>query len=208
MAVLRTHESEFIMKNLAIIVLVVGVLGLGGWIIYDKTKDDGSTTAPSSSTLSTAGETANEITGGKVVDLSGQSITKVGPEIYNNTKTTDLILTNNLLTSLPSEMGKMENLVVLKIDKNKLEGSLIGEIRKMPLRVLDVSDNSMTGMPAEIGQLNKLETLDYSNNNIDTLPNEVKNLTQLKEFNLTGNPISASRIEQLRSELPNTVIIF
>jgi Leucine-rich repeat (LRR) protein len=196
------------MKNLAIIVLVVGVLGLGGWIIYDKTKDDDATTAPSSITPSTSGETANEITGGIVVDLSGQSLTKVGPEIYNNTKTTDLILTNNLLTSLPSEMGKMDNLVVLKIDNNKLEGSLIGEIRKMPLRVLDVSDNNMTGMPAEIGQLNKLETLDYSNNNIDTLPNEVKNLTQLKEFNLTGNPIPSSRIEQLRSELPNTVIIF
>ncbi len=106
-------------------------------------------------------------------------------------------------------MGRMTNVVIFKIDHNILEGSLIGEIRQMSkLEQLDVSYNKMTGMPAEIGQLTKLESLNYSFNKIDTLPNEITNLTQLKELNLTGNPIPASRITQLRSELPNTTIIF
>lgn len=67
----------------------------------------------------------------------------------------------------------------------------------------------MTGMPAEIGQLTNVETLNYSYNNISGLPNELANLKNiLKEFNLTGNPLSQDKINKLRTQLPNTNIIF
>lgn len=67
----------------------------------------------------------------------------------------------------------------------------------------------MTGMPAEIGQLNKLQSLNYSYNNITGLPNELENLkSTLKEFNLTGNPLSPDTLEKLKEMLPNTKIIF
>ena len=104
----------------------------------------------------------------------------------------------------------MTKVVVFKIDHNILEGSLIGEIRQMSqLEILDVSDNNMTGMPAEIGQLSKLQTLDYSNNKISGLPNELSNLkNNLKEFNLSGNPLSQEQIAKLKIALPNTTIIF
>ncbi len=104
----------------------------------------------------------------------------------------------------------MTNLVIFKIDHNLLDGSLIGEIRQMAkLKVLDVSYNKMTGMPAEIGQLSNLETLNYSYNDITGLPNELANLkNNLKEFNLTGNPLSQDQISKLRASLPDTNIIF
>ncbi len=102
----------------------------------------------------------------------------------------------------------MQNLQVLRVDHNWLEGSLIAEIRKMPLRTLDASNNNMTGVPAEIGQLSQLETLDYSNNKITALPNEISRLTRLKTLNLTGNPLSAAQIAKLKSELPQTSIVF
>lgn len=107
-------------------------------------------------------------------------------------------------------MGKMTSLVIFKIDHNILEGSLIGEIRQISkLTHLDVSHNNMSGMPAEIGQLSNLEVLNYSYNNIDGLPNELSNLRNtLKEFNLTGNPLSQDKIDKLKSDLPNTNIIF
>lgn len=146
----------------------------------------------------------------KVVDLSNTGLAKVTSNIYNNTTTTDLILSNNSIQTLPSEMGKMTNLVVFKINQNKLDGSLIGEIRKMTkLRVLDVSNNNMAGMPAEIGRLRNLETLNYSNNRITGLPNELANLkNNLKEFNLSGNPLNTEQINTLKTELPTTNIIF
>lgn len=194
------------MKNLIIAVLVVAVVGLGGWVAYDQTKTGGSisvTTTGSGQSTVPAASTANTL------DLSGKGLTKVDSSIYNKTGTTQLILSNNNLRTLPSEMGKLTNLQILKLDHNLLDGSLIGEVRKMPLLVLDVSYNNMTGMPAEIGQLNKLQTLNYSYNKITGLPNELANLKNtLKEFNLTGNPLSQEAISKLKAQLPNTNILF
>lgn len=84
----------------------------------------------------------------------------------------------------------------------------MAEIRKMSLKSLSASYNNMTGVPAEIGQLTKLENLDLSYNNIDSLPNEIADIKQLKTLNLTSNPISTEKIARLRTQLPNTNIIF
>jgi Leucine-rich repeat (LRR) protein len=145
-----------------------------------------------------------------VVDLSGKGITQVSSAIYNKTDTTKLLLSNNAIQTLPSQMGKMTKITVFKIDHNQLKGSLIGEIRQMSqLKTLDVSYNDMTGMPAELGQLRSLETLNYSYNKITGLPNELAQLSDnLKEFNLTGNPLSAAQVSKLQAALPNTKIIF
>ena len=191
------------MKNFVIVILIVLVLALGGWVVYDKTKS--STTDNGNGTETTQ---ANEPTK-NTLDLSSSGLTSVGPEIYNQTNTTELLLSNNNIQSLPSEMGKLTKLEIFKIDHNRLDGSLIGEIRMMPLVSLDVSYNNMTGVPAEIGQLNKLKTLNYSYNRITGLPNELSNLKNtLKEFNLTGNPLSQDTIKKLKSQLPYTKIVF
>lgn len=195
------------MKNVAIIVLVVVVLGLGGWVVYDKTQSNSPTSGSGDDTTVT--QTATQPKSANTLDLNDQGLTAVGPDIYNKTNTTTLILSNNNIQTLPSEMGKMTKLEVFKIDHNRLDGSLIGEIRKMPLTTLDVSYNNMTGVPAEIGQLNKLQTLNYSYNKITGLPNELANLkNSLKEFNLTGNPLSQDALNKLKAQLPNTLIIF
>lgn len=160
-------------------------------------KDDGVTNSKSSSDAN-------------LLDLSNNGLTEVSSNIYSKTATTVLILSNNSIRTLPSEMGKMTNVINFKIDHNILEGSLLGEIRQMSkLKTLDLSYNNMTGMPAEIGQLSNLEVLNYSYNKIDGLPNELANLkNNLKEFNLTGNPLSQEQIESLKMALPNTTIIF
>lgn len=145
-----------------------------------------------------------------MLDYSGKGLSAVDASIYSKTATTELILTNNNLKTLPSQMGRLTNLRVLKLNNNALEGSLIAEVRQMTkLKELDVSNNKMTGMPAELGQLRSLETLDYSNNQITGLPNELANLKgNLKTFNLSGNPLSEQQIAQLRTSLPTTNVIF
>ena len=191
------------MKNTAIVTLVIIVLVLGGWLVYDKTKSNTALSTPSSSQSNPPSSATI------VLDYSNKGLASVGPDIYNQTTTTTLILSNNSIKSLPSEMGRMVNLQVLKVDHNLLNGSLIAEVRLMPLTTLDVSYNNMTGMPAEIGQLNKLQTLNYSYNHITSLPNELANLkNNLKTFNLKGNPLSRATISSVKAELPNTTIIF
>ncbi len=195
------------MKNLIIVVLILIVLGFGGLVVYYKTKSNKSSNSANTSTATT--QPTAQPKSSSTLDLSNKGLTSVGPDIYGKTNTTMLILSNNNIQTLPSEMGKMTKLETFKIDHNRLDGSLIGEIRMMPLVVLDVSYNNMTGMPAEIGQLNKLQTLNYSYNHISGLPNELANLKNtLKEFNLTGNPLSQETISKLKTSMPNTNIIF
>ena len=131
------------MKNFIITVLVFIVLGFGGWMVYSKIASDDSPAGNST----TSGQTS---TNGKTLDLSNKGLTEVGPDIYDRTDVTKLVLSNNNLKSLKSEMGRMTKLEVLLLDHNSLEGSLIGEIHKMPLKTLDASYNNMTGMPAEM----------------------------------------------------------
>lgn len=193
--------------------IVVVILLVGGVLFGFNPGKNNSSNNNSSNVASSDTKTnpnANSSPNAKVLDLSNTGLTKVTSDVYSKTATTDLILSNNSIQTLPSEMDKMTNLVIFKIDHNILDGSLIGEIRQMSkLKQLDVSNNKMTGMPAEIGQLTNLETLNYSYNNIDGLPNELANLrNNLKEFNLTGNPLSQDKINKLKSDLPNTNIIF
>ncbi len=190
------NESMKWLAGVIVVLLVVAGVFLGISIGKDESSNTPAGTASTSGT--------------HVVDLSGQGLTEVTAAVYEKTDTTDLILSDNSIKSLPSQMGKMTKVVVFKIDNNVLEGSLIGEIRQMTkLEVLDVSDNNMTGMPAEIGDLSKLRTLDYSQNKITNLPNELTKLSgNLKELNLTGNPINQATIDNLKQSLPNTTIIF
>lgn len=185
---------------IALLLIIVG--GIFAGIKIGERKN-----TPTSTSTTSASSTPVNLNDGKVLDLSNKGLTKVDASIYSQTATTTLILSYNSISSLPSQMDKMTNLKVLKVDHNRLEGALIGEIRKMPLRILDASYNNMTGIPAEIGQLNLLEELNYSYNKIDTLPNEIFKLTQLKRLDLTGNPMPADKVQELRQKLPNTTIV-
>lgn len=149
------------------------------------------------------------IVGEKEIDLSGKNLTSFPKDILSQTQATKLVLSNNKLKTLPSEIGQLANLEELYLDHNLLEGSLPGEIRKMSnLKILDVQNNNMTGIPAEIGQLRNLSTLNYSYNSLDTYPNEIGNLkNNLKTLNISDNKYSQDSIDALKRILPNTNII-
>lgn len=122
--------------------------------------------------------------GGVVLDLSNQGLTKVPSEIFNRTGLEELDLSdNNLKDSLPSELGRLTN-----------------------LKVLDISGNQMTGLPAEVGRLSKLEVLDISDNRLTGLPLELGNLTQLKVLDVSGNPYSTQDLDAIAEKLKNTEI--
>jgi Leucine-rich repeat (LRR) protein len=191
-------NKKYLIISIAILLLVLVAVIVGGIKVAHK-NTMGSTMTTSSSTPSSG-----------VLDEQRKGLTQVTSDIYNQTDTTSLILSYNAVQTLPSQMGMMTKLAELKIDHNQLKGSLIGEVRQMTqLQTLDLSCNNMTGMPAEIGQLHMLQTLNYSHNQITGLPNELANLKNtLRSFDLTGNPLSATQITQLKTELPNTTVIF
>ncbi len=120
-----------------------------------------------------------------VLNLSGQNLNKLPSGTFDKTDLDELNLShNNLNGSLPSEVGRLQN-----------------------LKVLNLSNNNFTGVPAEIGSLKNLELLDLSNNSITGLPNELGNLTNLKYLDLTGNDYSKSDLNEIKAKLPLFTVV-
>ena len=66
---------------------------------------------------------------------------------------------------------------------------------------LDLSDNQITGLTSELGNLSKLQYLELSGNQLTELPRELGNLSQLQTLNLHGNelPILLEILEDPRN---------
>jgi Leucine-rich repeat (LRR) protein len=104
---------------------------------------------------------------------------------------------------VPEYVFGRTNLHTLDLSYNKLTGSLQAEVRKLSaLRVLDMSHNAFTGVPAEVGQLAQLEMLDLSYNKLTGLPYELGNLKNLKTLDLRGNAYAPADLEMIKKGLP------
>lgn len=136
-------------------------------------------------------------------------------EIANNSEP-ELVELNKSVMNLsgkgfietPKYVFEKTDIETLDLSHNKLAGSLQAEIRFLQnLKVLDLSNNQFTGVPAEIGQLKYLEVLDLSNNRITGLPIELGNLSNLKVLNLKGNEYSKYDLGLIKEKLPTTTVI-
>ncbi|XP_063172421.1 E3 ubiquitin-protein ligase LRSAM1 isoform X2 [Candoia aspera] len=92
-----------------------------------------------------------------------------------------LIAHTNFLTSLIPKSCSLSNLVTVK--------------------VLDLHDNQLTSLPADIGQLISLQVLNVEKNVLKALPDSLGDLAQLQTLNLKGNALKKlpSSLEGLRS---------
>ena len=93
---------------------------------------------------------------------------------------------NNLVGSLPAELGHLTQLEVLKLSNNNLTGPLPAALGNLTrLKMLELYNNDLTGsLPAELGNLTNLEVLNFrGNDNMrGPLPQSLTRLTKLKEF--------------------------
>lgn len=104
---------------------------------------------------------------------------------------------NNLLGTLPVELGRLTSLERLVMSANELSGPIPRELGNLKnLRVLDLAFCWISGtIPPELGQLAKLERLNLTRNGstlAGTLPPELGQLTNLNILALGGNGFSGS----------------
>ncbi len=104
---------------------------------------------------------------------------------------TRLNLSGEQLKVLPPEIGKLSGLTRLDLVGNRLAvlPPEIGELSR--LTTLYLSDNQLTALPPEIGQLSRLEGLNLSDNQLAALPLELGRLTMLEFLDLDGNPLTS-----------------
>jgi len=107
-----------------------------------------------------------------------------------------LILTNNnLVGSIPTEIGNLTHLTGLALSHTQLSGSIPVEIGNLTnLTTLHLSDNQLSGnIPPEIGNLNNLNNLILDTNQLSgSLPWEMSQLTNLSFLTLSGNQLSGT----------------
>ncbi|MCF7820044.1 MAG: leucine-rich repeat domain-containing protein [Candidatus Pacebacteria bacterium] len=140
--------------------------------------------------------------------LSNKVTTDNVPKTGNQKKEYRLDLSNQGLKKIPEYVFGLTNLEELYVSNNELTGAIQAEVRHLKnLKILDASNNQMTGVPAEVGQLNYLEVLNLSNNQLTGLPYELGNLQNLKTFNISGNNYSESDLGIITNKLPENVEI-
>ena len=160
--------------------------------------------------MSEKGESPEAITDGTNTEQSDKATTKetksdAGVSVSDH-KTLDL--SNQGLEKVPDYVISDTGIEVLDVSGNALGGSLQAEVRHLQnLKVLDLSDNQFTGVPAEVGQLKNLEVLNLSNNQLTGLPYELGTLSKLKVLNLKGNAYSSADLNIIEQGLPDTVTI-
>jgi Leucine-rich repeat (LRR) protein len=125
------------------------------------------------------------------LNLEGNQITSIPPDIGCLTALQQLLLSYNQITSLPSDIGCLTALQVLMLADNRIT-SLPSDIGCLnALQVLMLADNQITSLPTDIGRLNALQELDINFNQITSLPTQINHLTALQKLSLCLNQITS-----------------
>ncbi|MFM9961929.1 MAG: COR domain-containing protein [Planctomycetaceae bacterium] len=129
--------------------------------------------------------------GAIVLNLMGLGLTSVPSEIGQLTQLIALNLYNNQLTSVPPEIGQLSQLITLNIYNNQLT-SLPPEIGQLTqLTELNLYGNQLTSVPSEIGHLAQLTELSLYSNQLTNLPPEIGQLAQLTWLSLSKNQLTS-----------------
>ncbi len=102
---------------------------------------------------------------------------------------------NNLVGTLPAELGNLVNLQSLWLYNNQLTGSIPTELGNLVnLQELYLYNNQLTGsIPTELGNLVNLQELYLYNNQLTgSIPTELGNLVNLQELYLYNNQLTGS----------------
>ncbi|BAY24777.1 Miro domain-containing protein [Calothrix sp. NIES-2100] len=125
------------------------------------------------------------------LDLSGNRLTALPPEIGQLVNLRSLNLWGNRLRSLPGELGQLVNLQSLNLYNNRLR-SLPGEFGQLVnLQSLNLYNNQLRSLPGEFVQLVNLQTLDLDRNELSSLPGEFVQLVNLQTLDLGRNELSS-----------------
>ena len=127
---------------------------------------------------------------------AGNLLTEIPSELGKLKKLTKLSLGGNKISNLPDELWQLTNLTTLDLGSNRLTEipSMIGNL--VNLNRLWLGGNSLNQLPTEIGLLEVLTELYLGSNRLLQLPESIGSLRNLTELEIGGNFLN---------ELPRTI---
>ncbi|XP_059152849.1 uncharacterized protein LOC131938727 isoform X4 [Physella acuta] len=115
-------------------------------------------------------------------------LTRMSERCPNLYLTLDIKL-NNQLKEIPSEFGKLINLIDLHLDSNMLVKLPKSFPQLASLKRCHLSSNRISILPPDFGLLVTLTELYLNSNKLKTLPTSMSNLTNLECLNLSNNKL-------------------
>ncbi|KAK3656879.1 hypothetical protein LTR56_002860 [Elasticomyces elasticus] len=151
-----------------------------------------------------------ELVGMKVLDVGGNQLTTLPMEALQLLPLLELDASHNALIGSLFPLGGVgghETLQVLNIANNSLAAlTFSGEVEFPRLKVLDVTNNHFTGLPAMSGWV-ELATLTAGDNKITEIPGGFTGLRKLRTVNFTGNELRLLDPEIARMEILEVLIL-
>ena len=129
------------------------------------------------------------------LDLSNNQLTFLPAEIGKLVTLQQLDLSDNKLTFLPAEIGKLVTLQTLYLYNNQLAFLPVEIGQLVALKILNLSFNQLAFLPVEIGQLVALKILNLSFNQLTFLPVEIGQLVTLQQLYLYNNKLTFLPVE-------------
>jgi hypothetical protein len=115
------------------------------------------------------------------------NLTYLPEEIENLARLETLNLQWSSIASLPSSIGRLQNLKCLNLSCTERLSNLPEEIGNLAsLERLNLQDSHIASLPPSIGQLQNLKTLDLQGSHIKSLPPSIGRLQNLKCLDLSS----------------------
>ncbi|MDJ1473763.1 leucine-rich repeat domain-containing protein [Xanthocytophaga flava] len=147
----------------------------------------------------------------EVLDMTHTSpyeIDTVPGQIRYLTHLREFIIVGQPITDLPDELAQLTGLQKVDLYNNSLGHvpKVLGSLTQ--LKELKLGSNALKELPDEIWNLTQLEILNLYLNQLTEVSPQIARLVHLKKLDLTGNPMSAQMVAQIREWLPGCKVRF
>jgi len=125
------------------------------------------------------------------LDLSSNSLSAIPTEVFELEWLETLNLSRNQLTIVPESIARLTNLSVLVLYANQLTSVPEAISRLTNLSQLYLGNNQLTSVPESITRLTNLSQLDLSWNQLTSVPEVISRLTNLSQLDLSDNQLTS-----------------
>jgi hypothetical protein len=122
----------------------------------------------------------------EVLDLSGNALADLPPDLGRLHRLKVLFASNNAFTHLPESIGQCEQLSMVGFKANRI-AHVNAAALPPALRWLILTDNRLTHLPPELGQRTALQKLMLAGNQLTSLPDSIAACESLELLRISAN---------------------